>query len=164
MPAQLAGNTGVRSNIRSMISVIDGVFFLANVLLLVMSLWSAFGGGGKAVLLPGDLSMGVKLLIFLVGTAISWFLGRWLFLQMVEADVGVDESANASFVMLFYLMLLFVGIAFMTAWTWLWQAVLLVVLVLLTLFVLRRVLGMAIALGIIGVSLLIGIAVYILFK
>ncbi len=160
----MAAAEPVKSNIRSMISVIFGVFFLANVLLLVMSIWSAFGGGGRAVLLPGDLGMGVKLLIFLVGTAISWFLGRWLFLQMVEGNVGIDESSNAAFVMLFYLMLLFVGIAFMSAWTWLWQAVLLLVLILLTMFILRRVLGFAMALGIMGVSVAIGIAVYILFK
>jgi len=154
----------IHSSTRRMISVFFGVFFLMNVMLLVMAIWSAFGGGGKAVLLPGDLSMGLKLTIFVVGTAVSWILGRLLFLQMVEGNVGVDDSSNAALVLLFYLMLLFIGFAFMSAWTWLWQAILMLVLVLLTLFVLRRVLGLLSALLIMGASIVIGITVYLLFK
>ncbi len=154
----------VKSNVRTMVSVIFSVFFLANVLLLVMSLWSAFGGGGRAVLLPEDLNAGVRILIFVVGAAISWFLGRWLFLQMVEGNMSIDESSNTSFVLIFYLMLLFLGIAFMSAWTWLWQAVLMIVLVLLTLFILRRILREVYALLIMGSCLVIGVIVYVVFK
>ncbi|HEY0760108.1 MAG TPA: hypothetical protein VGD59_12725 [Acidisarcina sp.] len=154
----------VRSNLRTMVSIIFGVFFLANVLLLVMAVWSAFGGGGKAVLLPEDMNPGVRILIFVVGAAVSWFLGRWLFLQMVDGNMGIDESSNAAFVLMFYLMLLFLGFAFMSAWTWLWQAILLIVLILLTLFILRRILREVHAMIIMAVCLVIGVAVYVLFK
>jgi hypothetical protein len=154
----------IKSNVRTMVTVIFGVFFLLNVLLLVMAIWAAFGGGGKATLIPDDLGMGVRMMIFLVGAGISWFLGRWLFLQMVEGEVGVEESSNASFVLLFYLLLIFVGLAFLGAWTWLWQAILLLVLVLLTLFVLRRVVGLMAAVLIMALCVAAGAAVYFLFK
>jgi hypothetical protein len=154
----------VKSNVRTMVGAIFGIFFLANVLLLILSIWTALGSGRGAALLPEDLGSAVKLTIFFVGVAISWFLGRWLFLQMVEGNVGVDESANAAFVMLFYLVLIFTGIAFVTSWSWLWELLLLIVLSLATLFVLRRILSLVIALLIMGGSIAVGLTLFMLFK
>ena len=153
-----------KGNIRAMVTVVFGAFFLLNVLLLVMALWAAFGGGWKAALIPQDVGMGIRLTIFLVGAGVSWFLGRWLFLQMVEGEVGVDESSNAAFVLLFYLLLVFIGVSFLGGWTWLWQAVLLLVLVLLTLFTLRRLVGLLAALLIMLLCIAAGGAIYLIFK
>jgi hypothetical protein len=110
--------------------------------------------------LPEDVGNGTKLGIFLLGAAISWFLGRWLFLQMIEGDLGVDESSMASLVLLFYLLLVFLGLAFLGATSWLWQSILFLVLILLTLFALGRVVGLAIALVIMTLCIAAGAAMY----
>ena len=154
----------VKSSVRNMIGLVFGLFFLMNVVLLILAIWSAFARDGKAMILPVDLSMGVRLIIFAAGAALSWFLGRWLFLQMIEGNLGIDESSNAAFVLLFYILLVFAGVAFIGAWTWLWQAILMMVLILLTLFVLRRVLGLLLAVGIMAVSLVLGIVLYLAFR
>ena len=137
-------NAALQKNVRLTLGTIFSVFFFANVLVFVLSLWAAFGG--KAVLLPEDLSTGVRLLIFIVGVAISWVAGRWLFMQLIHGELGVDESSNASVLMLGYLLLMFTGIAFISAWSWLWLLILLLVLVLGTLLILRRIVGLPIAL------------------
>ncbi len=154
----------VKSSVRTMIGMIFGLFFLMNVVLLILALWFAFAHDGKAMILPTDLSMGVRLVIFAAGTALSWFLGRWLFLQMIEGNLGIDESSNAAFVLLFYILLVFAGVAFIGPSYWLWQAILMMVLILLTLFVLRRVLGLLLAVAIMGASLVLGIVLYLAFR
>ena len=153
----------LQKNVRLTLTTIFGVFFFANVLVFVLSLWAAFGSG-KAVLLPEDLSTGVRLVIFLVGAGISWIAGRWLFMQLIHGDLGVDESSNAAILMLGYLLLMFTGIAFISAWSWLWLLILLLVLVLGTMLILRRIVGLPIALTIITISIILGIVVYKLFR
>jgi len=153
----------VKTGVRTMVTVIFSIFFLLNVLFLVLALFTAFGHG-KSFTLPDDLGMGVRMMIFLAGAAVSWFLGRWLFLQMVEGELGVDESSNASLVLLFYLLLLFIGVAFLGGWTWLWQAILLLVLMLMTLFALRRVVGIWTALLIMLLCVGAGAVLYFMFR
>ncbi len=155
-------NAALQKNVRLTLSTIFGVFFLANVLVFVLSLWAAFGG--KAVLLPEDLSTGVRLVIFVVGAGISWVAGRWLFMQLIHGELGVDESSNAAVLMLGYLLLMFTGIAFISAWSWLWLLILLLVLVLGTMLILRRIVGLPIALTIMTMSVILGIVVYRLFR
>ncbi len=156
----------IKSNVRTMVGVIFGIFFLANVLLLILSIWTALGSGRGAALLPEDLGSGVRLTIFVVGIAVSWVLGRWLFLQMVEGNAGIDESAHAALVMLGYLVLIFAAVAFVTSVSWLWIFLLLlmIVLSLATLFVLRRILSLVIALLIMGGSIAVGLTLFMLFK
>jgi hypothetical protein len=96
------------------------------------------------------------LLIFILGLGASWGLGRWLFMQLIEGEVPIVEAGNAAQVMLFYLLLVFAGLAFLSGFSWIWQGVVLLVLLLLTVFGLGRILGLRLTIGLIVVVMILG--------
>lgn len=148
--------SGQPKDVRPMVGTVFGLFFLMNVLLFVVALVAAIKGTNAPQVLPEDLGGGVRLMIFLLGLGASWGLGRWLFMQLMEGEIGVLESGNAAQVLLFYLLLVFAGVAFMGGFTWIWQGVVLLVLLLLTIFGLARVLGLALTVGMIFAVLILG--------
>jgi hypothetical protein len=143
-------------NVRPMIASIFGLFFLLNVLLFVFAVLAAIKGGAAPQLLAPDTGGGVRLLIFVLGLCASWGLGRWLFMQLIEGEIPVAEAGNAAQVLLFYLLLVFAGLAFVSGFSWIWQGVILLILVLLTLFGLARILGMPLTIGLILAVLVSG--------
>jgi hypothetical protein len=143
-----------------MIATVFGVFFLLNIVLFVLALLAAIKGGHAQQVLPADTSGGVRILIFVIGLGASWTLGRWLFMRLVESEVPVWESISSAQVMLFYLLLIFAGVAFLGGFSWIWQGVILLVLVLLTLFGLSRVLGLPLTIGLILLALVLGAVLF----
>ena len=147
-------------NVRPMIAVIFGLFFLMNILLFVLALLAAIKGGKAPQVLPADLGGGVRLLIFVLGIGASWGLGRWLYMQLIEGEIPVAEAGNAAQVLLFYLLMVFAGLAFLSGFSWIWQGVILLVLVLLTVFGLARILGLALTLGLIAIISVLGVLLF----
>src|ERR1039457_7622237 len=60
-----------QKDVRPMIAVIFGLFFLMNILLFVLALLAAIKGGKAPQILPADLGGGVRLLIFILGLGAS---------------------------------------------------------------------------------------------
>ena len=147
-------------NVRPMIAVIFGLFFLMNVLLFVFALLAAIKGGKAPQILPSDLGGGVRLLIFILGLGASWGLGRWLFMQLIEGEIPVHEAGNAAQVLVFYLLLVFAGLAFLSGFSWIWQGVVLMILLLMTLFGLARILGLKITILVIVLILIAGVLAF----
>ena len=150
-------------DVKPLIVSVFTIFCLANVMLLVISLLVAFKNS-KLQLIPEDVGLGVRILIFLLGAGLSWALGRWLYMRMVEGAVRVPESASAAFVLLFYLLLTFAGLAFLGGFSWIWQAVFLLVLMLMTLLGLSRVIGTLASILVLAVCLLAGVALFLLLS
>lgn len=159
MPAQ----EQVAKNVKPLIVTIFTVFCLANIFLLVVSLLIAFRDS-KVELLREDVGLGIRILIFAVGAALSWFLGRWIYMRMVEGEIRVPESATAALVLLFYLLLTFAGLAFLGGFSWIWQTVFLVILVLMTLLGLSRVIGLLPSVLILVLCALAGIALFVMLS
>jgi hypothetical protein len=159
MPAQ----EQVAKNVKPLIVTVFTVFCLANILLLVVSLLVAFRDS-KLELLPEDVGLGVRILIFAVGAALSWALGRWVYMRMVEGEIRVPESATAALVLLFYLLLTFAGLAFLGGFSWIWQTVFLAILVLMTLLGLSRVIGLLPSILILVLCALAGIALFVMLS
>jgi hypothetical protein len=88
------------------------------------------------------VGLGIRILVFAIGAGLSWLLGRWLYMRMVEGEVKVPEAGTAAMVLLFYLLLTFAGLAFLGGFSWIWQTLFLIVLILMTLLGLSRVIGM----------------------
>ena len=151
-------------NVRPMIAVVFGLFFLMNVLLFVLALHAPFKGDQAPQVLPADLGMGVRLLIFVLGLGISWALGRWLYMQLVEGEIPVAEASTASLVMLFYLLLVFASLAFLGGFSWVWQGIVLLVLLLMTLFGLARILGAPLTILVIALGLIAGAVFFLIFS
>jgi hypothetical protein len=147
-------------SVQLMVAIVFGLFFLMNILLFVLALLVALKGDHAPQVFPADTGTGVRMLIFIIGLGVSWGLGRWLYMQMVEGEIGVDEAANAAQVMLFYLLLIFAGLAFLGALSWIWQGVVLLILVLLTMFGLARILGVPLTLGLIVLVLAAGAVLF----
>jgi hypothetical protein len=158
MPAQ----QGVK-DAKPLIIAVFTVFCLANIFLLVISLLIAFKNS-KFQPIPEDVGLGIRMLIFLVGAGLSWALGRWLYMRMVEGQIKVPEAATAALVLVFYLLLTFAGLAFLGGFSWIWQTVFLVVLVLMTLLALSRVIGMRFAVFVLVICLLAGVTLFILLS
>lgn len=150
-------------DVKPLIIAVFTIFCLANVMLLVISLLVAFRNS-KLQLLPEDVGFGVRILIFLLGAGLSWALGRWLYMRMVEGAVKVSESASAALVLLFYLLLTFAGLAFLGGFSWIWQAVFLLVLMLMTLLGLSRVVGTLTSVLVLVICLLAGVALFFLLS
>src|ERR1035441_2890586 len=117
---------------RPLIVAVFTVFCLANIFLLVVSLLVAFKNS-KFQPIPEDVGLGIRMMVFLIGAGLSWMLGRWLYMRMVEGEVKVPEAGTAAMVLLFYLLLTFAGLAFLGGFSWIWQTVFLILLVLMTL-------------------------------
>jgi len=143
-----------------MVVAIFGVFFLINVLLLALALLAAFKEGKAPQLLPEDVGMGVRLLLLVIGFGASWGLGHWMYRQLVDEEISVDESATAALVLMCYLLLVFAGVAFLGGISWIWQGALLIVLSLFTLFGLNRVLGTLAAVVVILIGLIAGAGLF----
>jgi hypothetical protein len=158
MPAQ----QGVK-DVKPLVIAVFTVFCLANIFLLVISLLIAFKNS-KLQPIPEDVGLGVRMLIFLIGAGLSWALGRWLYMRMVEGQVKASESATAALVLLFYLLLTFAGLAFLGGFSWIWQAVFLILLVLMTLLGLSRVIGMRSAIFVLVICLLAGVTLFFLMS
>jgi hypothetical protein len=158
MPAQQSAK-----DVRPLVVTVFTVFCLANICLLVISLLIAFKNG-KFQPIPEDVGLGIRMLIFLVGAVLSWTLGRWLYMRMVEGQVKVPESATAAFVLLFYLLLTFAGLAFLGGFSWIWQALFLIVLVLMTLLGLSHVIGMRSAILVLVICLLAGVVLFFMLS
>jgi len=150
-------------DVKPLIVSVFTIFCLANVMLLVISLLVAFKNS-KLQLIPEDVGLGVRILIFLLGAGLSWALGRWLYMRMVEGAIRVSESASAALVLLFYLLLTFAGLAFLGGFSWIWQTVFLLVLMLMTLLGLSRVIGTLASILVLAVCLLAGVALFLLLS
>jgi hypothetical protein len=156
MPTQ----QGVK-DVRPLVVTVFTVFCLANIFLLVISLLIAFKNS-KLQPIPEDIGLGVRVIIFLIGAGLSWALGRWLYMRMVEGNIKVPESATAALVLLFYLLLTFAGLAFLGGFSWIWQSVFLVVLMLMTLLGLSRVIGTKAAIFVPVICIVAGIVLFFL--
>ena len=150
-------------SVRPMITAIFGLFLLFNVLLLVVALLAAFKGV-TVKLLPEDTGLGVRLLIFAVGFAVSSALGRWLYMRLIDGEITVQEAGTAALVMLFYLVLIFAGLAFLGGFSWIWQAVFLLILLLMTFLGLTRIMGILASIIIIVLCLLAGAALFFIMS
>ena len=150
-------------DVKPLIISVFAIFCLANVMLLAISLLLAFKNS-KLQLIPEDVGLGVRILIFLLGAGLSWALGRWLYMRMVEGEIRVPESASAALVLLFYLLLTFAGLAFLGGFSWIWQAVFLLVLMLMTLLGLSRVIGTLASILVLVLCLLAGVALFFLLS
>lgn len=148
--------TQTRKNARPIVAAVFGLFFLMNVALYVLALLAAFKTDQAPQVLPPDVGTGVRLLIFVIGLGVSWGLGRWLFMTMVEGEIPVEEASSVAQVLKFYLLLVFAGLAFLGGFSWIWQGIVLLVLVLVTLFGLARVLGMALTIAVILAAVVAG--------
>jgi hypothetical protein len=150
-------------DVKPLIISVFTIFCLANVFLLTVALLVAFKKT-KVQLVPEDIGLGVRILIFLVGAGLSWAIGRWLYMRMVEGEIKVSESATAALVLLLYLLLTFAGLAFLGGFSWIWQAVFLLVLMLMTLLGLSRVIGTLASVLVLALCLLAGVALFFMMS
>jgi hypothetical protein len=156
MPAQ----QGVK-DVRPLVVTVFTIFCLTNIFLLVISLLIAFKNS-KLQAIPEDIGLGVRVVIFLIGAGLSWALGRWLYMRMVEGNIKVPEAATAALVLLFYLLLTFAGLTFLGGFSWIWQSVFLLVLMLMTLLGLSRVIGTKAAIVVLVICVVLGIVLFFL--
>ena len=147
----------------ALIVAIFATFCLANVLLLAIALLMAFKNS-TLQLIPEEVGFGIRMLIFLIGTGLSWALGRWLYMRMVQGEIRVPESATAALVMTAYLLLTFASLAFIGGFSWIWQSLFLLVLFLMTLLALGPVIGTLASMSVIALCLLAGAGLFFMLS
>jgi hypothetical protein len=149
--------------VKPLIIAVFTIFCLTNILLLAISLLVAFKNS-KLQIIPEDAGLGIRMLIFLVGAGLSWALGRWLYMRMVEGEIRVSESATIALVLLFYLLLTFAGLGFLGGFSWIWQLFFLLVLLLMTLLGISRVIGILASVLVIVLCVAAGAALFFLLS
>ena len=113
-------------------------------------------------LLPEEVTLAVRLLLFICGAALSWAVGRWLYKFLVRGFVPMAESLSGALAMLFFGLLLFVMIAFIGELPW---AVILVLLLMVLAFSIPafwRLLGGRLAGAILAVAFVVAGATFYL--
>jgi hypothetical protein len=129
------------------------LFLLLNVVLVTCAAIGQIANKKSVELLPVDSSPALRLLIFGIGLAMSWLVGQWLYKLLIKGEIPVSESVSTAFVFAFYLILTFMGVAFFGVLSWLWLAILLLILLVVSLFALWRVVGIWFVLGAIVISI-----------
>lgn len=136
--------TQTAQSARIKLAVLFTLFLLINAVLQTLAV---IGGVRNAPVLVTpfneESSQAVRLLLFLLGGAISWLLARMLYKSMVKAQLAVGDSTNASFVFLFFLLLIFATIAFLNAIGWFWLPALFLILLIYSAFILWSLTGVA---------------------
>lgn len=137
-----------------------GLFFLMNAALFAISLLVA---NDKVVPPMAEFGFAVQLLLLLVGMGLSWVIGRWIYGLLLDGTFEVNDSANAAWIILFSLILLFATISFLSTITWIWQGIILLVVILFAFIGLTRVFSILSTAAIIILGLLIAAAIYYFF-
>lgn len=127
--------------IRMAIGLIFAGFLILNVIIHTMGIVVNLKAGKAFFILPADISFGIRIFLFLIGIVISWLLAQKVYKFMLEGECAVNESANTSFIVLFYILLTIATFAFLGALTWFWLPILLLILFIFSLFTLWRLLG-----------------------
>lgn len=129
-------------NVRNTLAVLFTVFLLIHAILQTLAV---IGGLKNTQILTtpfnDESSPAMRLLLFLLGAAVSWFLSRMLYKFMVKGQLTVGDSTNASFVLLFYLLLIFATLAFLNAISWFWLPVFFLILLIYSAFILWSLAG-----------------------
>ncbi len=94
-------------------------------------------------LLSEDTTTGVRLLVFLIVAAISWFLGRGIYRWLVRADVPVGDSISTVYVFILFLVLTFSTLLFVGFVQWFWFPLVFLILLVFSTMTLSKLLGMA---------------------
>src|ERR1039458_3200759 len=85
-----------KKSVRRNVGSVFALFFLINVVLVVLALVAAFAGKHPFTIFPEDTGSGVRLLVLASGAALSWAIGRWLYVQMLEGEFRPDDSATGA--------------------------------------------------------------------
>ncbi len=147
--------------VRLAIGLLFAVFLIVNVIIQTMGIVSNLKSGQAFFLLPGDVSMGIRIILFLIGVGISWLLARQIYSFMLKGEISVNESANTAFTVLFCIALTITTFAFLGALAWFWLPVLLLILFMYTMFILWRLLGALKTLFIILLTVVAGVGTFL---
>lgn len=116
-------------------------FILLNAVFHTLAVHAGLYEHGVLHIVPDGTSIAVRLLLFLLGLAISWFGVRLFFQGLIGAEFDVSSSVNAALLLLSLLALTTAMLAFLGFVSWYWLPFLFLVLLLFSVFILWRLIG-----------------------
>lgn len=103
------------------------ILLALNVVLCAAALGTAVRGDHPWSIIPEESPPALRLLAFLVGAGAAWIAGRLMLETLVMGHVAIVKAVTGAWSIVFYLMLLFIGVAFVGAIHWGFLLVLLII-------------------------------------
>lgn len=150
-----AYKTGIEAQVQWTLAILFGLFMIANGIFHALAVLAGLNGQVPALLLPEETAPAVRLLIWVIGFILSWYLARILYMFLLRRDVSVGDSTNMAYGLLFYLTLTASTFSFFGIVSWFWLPLLFLILLIYTIFGLWSLVGGLITLATVGVSLLV---------
>lgn len=118
------------------------------------------GAGDPIIVGPLDLPFGSRLLIFLVGVGVSWWVTRSLYWFLFTREVEVDDAINTAYTFFFYLLLTLTTFSFLGVLGWYWFPLLFLILFIVSLLTLWNFLGGLLTVGSFVLAAVVVVAVW----
>lgn len=134
-------------HVRLLLGIFFALFLIVNAILNTLAVVAGVRGAEPLTLMPSDTSPAVRLLIFVIGIVLSWLVGRTLYKFLINGELPVGDSTNTSYVMLFYLLMMFAGLSFLGILNWFLLPFLFLVLLVFSVFTLWRLIGLGYTFG-----------------
>lgn len=150
------------SEVRLYLGMLFATFLTINAIGSVIAVISGLRTELAYTPLPNDTAPAVRLVVFVIGLAISWFVGRMLFRYLIKGEIPLGDSTNIAYVLLFYLLLLFASVAFLGVLYWLLFPFFFVLLLIISVIALWELLGAGFTIGAVGLALLAGFLTFYL--
>lgn len=150
--------------VRLWLGLIFTLFLASNAFLSTLAALGGLRTGNPIMLLSADTSPAVRLLMFVIGLAVSWGIGNIIYRLLINGEIRVGESVIIAYVFLGFLLLIFAAIAFLGIFYWFLLPLLFVILLVFSILVLWRLLGGLFTLGAIAAALLVAFVTYYLFS
>jgi hypothetical protein len=148
--------------VRLVLGLIFALFLLVNGVFHTLAVMAGLGGETPLSLLPEDVSPAVRLILFVIGIGVSWLLARMLFKFLVNEEVLVGDSTNTAYILLFYLVLTFSMVSFVSVLGWFWLPVLFLVLLIYSVFTLWKLIGGLLTAGAVALTFIAMIGTWVL--
>jgi hypothetical protein len=150
------------SEVRLYLGMLFATFLTVNAIGSVISVINGLKTEQTFTPLPSDTAPAVRLVVFVIGLAISWFVGRMLFRYLIKGEIPLGDSTNIAYVLLFYLLLLFASVAFLGVLYWFLFPFFFVLLLIISVIALWELLGAGFTIGAVGLALLAGFLTFYL--
>lgn len=119
-----------------------------------------YGTGDPVIVGLLDLPFGSRLLIFLVGVGVSWWIARSLYWFLFSRKVEVDDAINTAYMFFFYLLLTVTTFSFLGVLGWYWFPLLFLILFIVSLLTLWNFLGGLMTVGSFVIAAAVVVAIW----
>jgi hypothetical protein len=117
------------------------LILIVNVVIAVVAAIAEISHKEDLRIWPADFPPAGRLLVFVAGLLLSYFIARWLYRQMFHAEIPIGTATSTAHVFLFLILFAMIGLAFLGVLSWIWLAVLIFLIIVFAIVTVWSLLG-----------------------